>query len=430
MGEFCSWARVSVRGAWAAALVAMSAGASAQTLLNADGSLSVSGFGTVGATHVDAPAGWGFRRESNQAGKTAGWTADVDSRAGVQLNYAPDPRFEWVTQLMAVPRARFTPDNELLRWAFAALRPTPQLQFRLGRLSSDLMLMSTYRNVGFAYATVRPPVEVYGLVPSVVDGADVAQVWPTEQGRWRAALMLGQARAGQYDAGGPLRLRDMGWATLSYETPGLTVRTAWCSGRFSNNPQDAQPAIDSLNRVAALPVPQVASEAATLADALTTSGRHLGYFTLSVRHEAGLWQVQGEGMRVTGLPQGRLYGGYLQVGRRLDEVTVFSQVSQVKGTAALALQPQWQAALSPLIGAPAAAQAQQLASATATGLAAAGADQRTFSVGAAWAIDPKLMLKAQWDRVHATARGAAYWSPRGTQGVQANVLSLSADFVW
>lgn len=430
MGDLCSWGRWGRRGGLALVLGCAAAVVAAQTPLNADGTLSVSGFGTLGLTHIDAPPGWGFRRESGLAGKTAGWTADVDSRVGVQLNYTPDPRFEWVTQLMAVPRTRFTPDDEILRWAFAAVRPTPQLQFRLGRLSSDLMLMSTYRNVGFAYATVRPPVEVYGLVPSVVDGADVAQVWPTEQGRWRAALMLGQARAGQYAAGGPLRLRDMGWVTLSYETSGLMVRTAWCSGRFSNNAQELQPAIDSLSRVAALPLPQVAGEAATLADALTTAGRRLGYVTLSVKQEAGLWQVQGEGMRVTGLSQGRLYGGYLQVGRRFDDVTLFSQTSQVKSTLALALQPDWQATLTPVIGASAAAQAQQLASATATGLAAGGTDQRTFSVGAAWAVDPRLMLKLQWDRVRAAARGGAYWSPRGLQGVQANVLSLSADFVW
>jgi hypothetical protein len=60
------------------------------------------------------------------------------------------------------------PDNSYwphIRWADIKYQFTPEFSARVGRIVLPSFLMSDVRKVGYAFLWVRPPIEVYGLVP-------------------------------------------------------------------------------------------------------------------------------------------------------------------------------------------------------------------------------------------------------------------------
>ena len=141
-------------------------------------SLRFSGFGTLGAVHADVSEPWGFRRDASQPLHQGGVRGDVDSRFGLQANYAIDNQLEFVGQVQLKRRVSESKPSDSLEWAFASYRPTSDLTIRVGRTSPDIFLLSDYRSVGFAYPWVRPNVETYAILPIFsVEGVDATKVW-------------------------------------------------------------------------------------------------------------------------------------------------------------------------------------------------------------------------------------------------------------
>jgi hypothetical protein len=165
--------------------------------LSADGSvdaLRLSGFGSLGVAHVDAPEGWVYRHELSQPLNSSSTRLDLDSRLGLQVNYTPSSAFELVGQAILMRRASAAERTDLVEWAFAAYRPNADWTLRLGRVNMDIFLMSDHRSVGFAYPLARPPVEFYGQLPSSLDGADATRVWSDGNAQWRAKLFSGRSK--------------------------------------------------------------------------------------------------------------------------------------------------------------------------------------------------------------------------------------------
>jgi len=136
-----------------------------------------SGYGTVGLVHssedqadyTNSP--W---YKPSGAGHTRKWSADIDSRLGLQLDATFTPRFSAVVQVLSQLRYdnTYTPTVE---WANIKYAFTPDFSARLGRIVMSTFLASDYRNVGYAYPWVRPPLDVYNMMPvNTNDGADAS----------------------------------------------------------------------------------------------------------------------------------------------------------------------------------------------------------------------------------------------------------------
>lgn len=136
---------------------------------------SLSGFGTLGVAHssedkadfvssVSVPDGTGHSRA---------WSPDLDSRIAAQVTANFTNRLTGVVQIISEQRAdnTYTPTIE---WAHIKYAITPDFSVRLGRIVLPVFMASDYRKVAYANPWVRPPVEVYSLVPvSNSDGVDV-----------------------------------------------------------------------------------------------------------------------------------------------------------------------------------------------------------------------------------------------------------------
>ena len=251
---------------WTAAIgVALSLFAGTCTAQTADpegGGLRISGFGTLGLVHAQAPAGWGFLRSVEQPASAQATRADIDSRLGFQLNYVATSQVELVAQLLATRRSPHAVAADSVEWAFAAYRPTADLALRAGRLNLDQFVMSDYRNVGFAYLYARPPVEYYGSIPSNLDGADVASTWDFDDARWRAKGFVGRSKS----MGIPLT-KVLGIA-LTRESDGLVLRAGWSRANLARNNDGVTALRDGLDQVRALPIPSVSAQASALRNPL------------------------------------------------------------------------------------------------------------------------------------------------------------------
>lgn len=419
--------RSAIPGVLLGTLLFLSAGtcaAQAEALASPD--LRLSGFGTVGVAHTDAPDGWGFLRDIDQPANSGGTRVDIDSRLGVQINYTATSQLEFVGQVLAKRRLPDADASEAIEWAMAAYRPRADLTLRAGRLNVDQFLMSDYRNVGFAYAYARPPVEYYGAIPTALDGADIAKVWDTDRGRWRAKGFAGRTQVMG------MKIRPVVGGTVSYETGGLLVRAGLSRTRFVNPPPVMQPLIDGLGQLAAqlqLPAPTVAAEAAALRERLDFSGEPITYGQVGISYEQAPWHWSAELTRLSAGPNFSFLAGHVSLSRRLGAVTVFGVLSGAKPFASPVAMPDWITPLTPVVGTDAAQQAQFIGT-LATQATNRVNHQHTQSLGARWDLHAQLALKLQWDRVRIKADGGILWANATPAPGRADVGSIVLDFVF
>ena len=430
MDLFGFGARQPLRAFLGTLLCLLAGSAVAQPAQTLSDSMRISGFGTLGLVHADAPDGWGFRRGIDQPAHGGGTRADIDSRFGLQVNYAPTPQFELVAQLLATRRSHYASDSDSIEWAFAAYRPVPDVALRVGRLNLDQFLMSDYRNVGFAYRFARPPVEFYASLPTSLDGADLAKVWNVDGIQWRAKAFIGRAHSGDLSRDGSTQLRPVYGAMVSREDDGLLLRVGLTHAGLPSHPPALQPLLDGLSSLSTLPVPQVAAQAAALRSQLDFAGSHATYATAAFSYELQDWQWSAEYAHETGHPAVRFDAAYAGVGRRFGPVTLFGGVSRIHSAQRNFDVSSWSAALAPVIGAAGAQQAQYLGAAAAFASDMSAANQRTLSLGARWDVHPQLALKFEWDAVRIGTGGGRLWANATAEAGHANVASLVLDFVF
>jgi len=420
-------------------LLAASTGAAhADDAMATPANLRLNGFGTLGIADVLPHDSWGFRRDVDQAAHhDQHLRADIDSRLGLQASWRPDARFELVGQVVLKPRAHEAAGDESLAWAFAAWRPTPEWEVRMGRTSPDLFLLADVRNVGFAYPWVRPNVEFYGwMPPSSLDGVDLSRQWQWDGARLRAKVFGGRTSvtlASTHDDGDTHgNIRPLVGGTLALDSGSLTIKATVAQARTrARDPGAVAASWDGLDQLARLPVPVVAMQAARLRDSFPRGDFITRYAALGLVWDSQPWQLQAEASRITGnFDTSQSWYGYLSAARRIDEVTLFGVAGLARTSRAPLPDPQWSAALAPLVGPALAGQAQALGQAIASSYNLARQDQRSFSLGARWDCNAQVALKLQADRIHSKAFGGGLWAYDTRAAHRATVVSASMDFVF
>jgi hypothetical protein len=421
--NLCKSGQSSLSLAAMAAALCLCAGTSlAQSPVGEGSGLRVSGFGTLGVVHADAPVDWKFRRSVEQATSSRSTRADIDSRFGIQLNYAASPQIEFVGQLLVARRLPGASAGDAVEWGFVAYRPTADLALRAGRLNLDQFVMSDFRNVGFAYLYARPPVEYYGWVPSNLDGADVSNTWHLGDSRWQAKAFAGRSKT----TGTPLR--DAYGVAVSREADGLLLRAGWSTAKLTRNSNNITMLLGGLDQLRALPIPSVAAEAAALRGALDLTARPLTYTTLGSTYEHQDWQFAAELAKVS-IGRANIRSGYASIGRRFGAVTWFAMMSGTKEGTPPAPTPAWGAVLTPVIGPLAAQQAQGLG-VVAANAARQSIRQTTTSLGSRWDVHPRMAVKLQWDHTRVRANGGFLWSTANGDPGRADIGTVLLDFVF
>jgi hypothetical protein len=256
--------------------------------------LSFSGFGTLGVVHSsDKDADFTsstFKPEG--AGFTHDWSAAVDSLIGGQLAFRPTTKLSAVVQIIAEQRYDDTywPHVE---WANVKYEVTPDLSVRVGRTVLPTFLVSDARQIAYAHPWVRPPLEVYSLVPTTTnDGVDASY-----RTRVRSATNTFQVNVGRSDSRFP-SAGPSGFATAqtrrvltfadTIERGYLTVRLNYGQSRFTI-PEFA-PLFVAFR--------QFGPEGAAIADRYQVDHRRVRFVGVGASYDPGGWFVRGEWGRI------------------------------------------------------------------------------------------------------------------------------------
>jgi hypothetical protein len=373
-----------------------------------------SGFGTAGIVHSSEGQGDFTNSPSskpNGAGHSRNWSADVDSRLGLQVTADITPQLSAVLQVLSQQRYdnTYTPRIE---WANVKYAVTPDLSVRVGRIAMPTFLVGEYRNVGYAVPWVRPPVELYGhMVPITSnDGLDASY-----RSRMGDATNTLQASFGRDEIQSPnsnipsqvkniagiFNTLDYGAATfrLSYQQAKLTV------GSIN----------DFLNQYR-----QFGSSGVALAEKYVFDSRPISLVSLGASYDPGSWFVMGEwGKGRFSSFVGTQTAWYASGGYRFGNFTpyaVYSKATKQGDTADAGVNSPYAAPLNEALN-------QLLKPATGT----------TRSIGSRWDYTKNGALKLQYDHVNLDARSSGSllnlqsgFQPGGTF----HVISASVDFVF
>lgn len=384
-------------------------------------SFSLSGFGTLGMAHstedqadfTNSPL-----TKPNGTGYSGSWSADLDTRLGLQVIANLTPQVSAVLQVLSQQRYDNT-YRPSVEWANIKYAVTPDFSVRLGRIAMPTYLVGDYRYVGYSTAWVRPPVALYGLIPITSnDGVDASyrlhfgEATSTFQGSYGNSdieLPNGAAPGNIRNALGIFNTTEYGPATfhMAYQEADIS---------FGN----VKPLFDAFR--------QFGPAGVALADKYDMNNTHTSLLSFGAIYDPGNWFAMGEWSkgRFSSFV-GTQTAWYVSSGVRIGAFTPFVIYAK-SDTFSNTSDPGLNLATLPpfLVGSAAALNAglNSLLQAT-TG--------QTVSLGSRWDFKKNAALKLQYDHISLDANSSGLLlntQPGFRPGGTFNVFSVTVDFVF
>jgi hypothetical protein len=380
---------------------------------------SLGGFGTLEAVHSSEHQA-DFTASSfnpNGAGFTHNWSTDTDSLVGGQVTANVTPQLSMVLQVISEQNYNNTywPHVE---WADIKYQFTPDFSLRAGRTVLPSFLVSDARNIGYANPWVRPPIEVYSLVPiTSSDGIDAS--YKVQFGNVSHTLVGTFGRSSpNIPLRGSVESRRNWLIADTIEFGAATIHIAY---------QQSHLTVGYLDRLFDA-FREFGPQGNQLANVYDTDNKLATFLGLGATYDPGNWFVTGEwGSTDLHSALGKSTGWYTTGGYRLAKFTPYLTYAQARadnlsdpGLTLTSLPP-------PFVGA-------------ATGLNAALDSvlstkrvQSTISAGARWDLVKNTDLKLQFDHTRTGAGSAGElinFQPGYQLGGRVNLISISVDFVF
>ena len=373
--------------------------AQSQTADTTEQMFSFSAYGTVGLAHSSEKKADFIANDLQLrgAGRNANWSAEVDSRIGAQMTAKFTPQLSGIVQITSEQRydGSYRPEIE---WLNVKYDVTPDLSIRAGRIVLPFYLQSDSRKVGYAIPWVRPPVEVYSLIPLTrSDGMDLN--WRSTHGNLINSVQVAYGRSSiripeDEVVGGKVTARKGFGVTDTVEYGNASLRASFFTTEGSisayeqliNGYRSLAGALSGIN-------PALAAQSAALASKYDPMNKTWRLFTVGASYDPGKWFVMGEyGVVDTDSIYGKRAGWHLTGGYRVGKWTPYLTYAQ-----ALLKSNASDSGLNvPAAYGPYATAASGLNAALNRQLANAPV-QNTISVGVRWDVAKNMALKAQYD---------------------------------
>ena len=385
-------------------------------------SFSLSGYGTLGAVHssenqADFTASV-FK--PNGAGYTHAWSADVDSVLGAQVTANFTPRLSAVLQVVAEQNAdnSYSPHVE---WANIKYQFTSNFNVRIGRSVLPVFLASDDRKVAYANPWVRPPLEVYGLVPITgCDGVDVNYFFRTGEFKHTLQGSYGNKEPQLTAAygGGHSTLKRNWSISDTIEDGALTVHLVYLAGNLTIS--GLRPLFNGFR--------QFGPQGIAIADRYEVDNTPLSFMGLGASYDPGNWFVMGEGGTTAYHPLlGNKTAGYISGGYRVGEFTPY--ITYARAKADHLSDPGLTVSAVPLLLSEAATTLNNALNS----VLRTKPVQNTISIGVRWDFMKNTDFKMQFDHIAigAGSTGVLLNTQPGFQpGGKVDVVSLTVDFVF
>jgi len=381
---------------------------------------SFSGFGTLGEVHSSEHRA-DFTSNSlkpNGAGFTRPWSMDVDTLIAGQMTATFTPELTAVVQIMSEQNY----DNSYrphVEWANVKYQITPDLSIRGGRIVLPVFLVSDFRKVGYSYSWVRPPVEVYSLVPvDDSDGVDVS--YRVQSGEFTSSF---QGTYGQTEpklpTGGTVKAKDAWGVSYTGEYGAATVHATYHRANLTLEPY--RTLFDGFR--------QFGPEGIAIADKYDSNSKPFTFISLGAMYDPGDWFVISEwGESKSSSAIGKRVAWYASGGYRFGEFTPYVTYAWTKATHNTSDPGLTLSSLPPPLLGPAAALNAGL-NAVLQSLPV----QNTISAGVRWDFAKNVDLKLQFNRIRLGPNSAGLLinvQPNFQPGGTVNVFSATFDFVF
>jgi hypothetical protein len=381
-----------------------------------------SGFGTLGVAW-NSTGQAGFRRDTEQpSGATRQLDGRTDTRLGLQLDTQLSRSLQGTLQVLSKYQydGTFTPQ---VSWAFLGWSPEPEVKIRLGRLGVESFMNADSRDVGYTYLLVRPPMEVYGVIPVTrLDGMDAT-------GTLGLGAQVGLRVKAFYGATSekvPLTLMNSPVVLdmTGDRVGGLVteIETGRWRGRLSfarlEIRRDFPQAIRTLQtELATFAEKPGRAQLLPTADALVFSGGTLDSYTAGLSYEDGPFQAQAmvADLHSNRIPLPKGVSGYLSLGYRLGKLVPYGLWSRLASQRPPGL---YLKGLPP----PVAQEIQQFTSGF-------SCSQSTTGAGVRWDFRDKADFKLQVDRITSDVPSRLWSQVQPGWDGRATVVSLVLDFV-
>jgi len=384
---------------------------------------SFSGFGTLGLVHSSENKAdfTNTIRKPNGAGFTRAWSGDVDSRLGGQITADVNPEISAVLQVIVEQNADKT-YRPHVEWANIRYQVTPDFSVRIGRTVLSSFMFSDTPKVGYANPWVRPPVEVYNLVPGTSsDGVDASyelhfgEVIDTLRGSFGRTDGELPARLG----GGSATARRLWLISDTVDYGAATARISY---------QELHLTIPLVNELLDA-FRQFGPQGTALADRYDQRDKLVTFLALGAMYNPGKWFVLGEwGHTDFRSAIGDSTAWYVSGGYRLAKFTPYLTYAQVSADSNRSDPGLTVSALPPFLAGPATGLNAGL-----NALLNSIAVQRTLTVGARWDFMRNVDLKLQFDHTRLGADSAGSLinvQPGFRPGGSVNLFSVAIDFVF
>jgi hypothetical protein len=381
---------------------------------------SFEGYGTLGWVHSseDQADYRGGQLIESGAGHSRSWSAEVDSRLGGQLTARFGSRLSAVVQVLAEQRfdGSYTPHVE---WANVKYQLTPDASVRIGRIALPIFMVSDFRKVGYANPWVRPPVEVYGLIPFFSgDGLDAS--YRVTRGGVTSTF---QGNYGQIDSrlpdGSAIEARGSWGLTATSERGAATVRLGY---RQTNlRLESFNSLFDGFRRFG--------PEGSAIADRYDVDGSLLRFLAVGAQYDPGPWFVMAEAAKTRAHSAlGDQTAWYVSGGYRFGKLTPYLTYAAVD-TDSNVSDPGLTLSVYP----PELREAAAGLNASLNGFLGSRPIQDSVSLGARWDFARNLAFKVQLDhgRPDAGSPGRLVEPQPGfTPGRSYDLISITVDFVF
>lgn len=403
-------------------LLALSGAVAGLAQADARPPVTFSGFGTLGYALVDRE-GAEYRAGNAQDGADASGSFELDSRLGVQVDAILGRSWSATVQLQVRERGDGDVGAEP-EWAFVRWRPGDRTAIRVGRMALPAFAISDFRSVGYANVPVRPPEDLYSLIPlERIDGVDVSVEAETGDTLWRLQALAGRSSSEYGDI--EFEARDFLGVVAEAERGSVRVRLSHNRSRLNlgffggaastGQASPAGPAPGSMPEGLAAEAPPGSAPTGPPADA--DPGRTLVSFdAIGLAYDPGGWIVDAEyARRRTDSDAPGASGWAVTAGLRRGAFTPYALVSAYR-----------EDDLAPPEGLvlPEGASPDVFSR----------RDQRTLGLGLRWEAAPNIALKGQIENVASRFVGVSLVRPgderRPPDGADVTLVALSMDVVF
>ncbi|MCG8673348.1 MAG: hypothetical protein MI867_28420 [Pseudomonadales bacterium] len=395
-----------------------------------------SGFATVGFARGGNQQ-VGLRQNVTYHGEYANWSHKTDSLVGVQASSRWNE--QWGSAIQLVFRDRVGESFEdNITWAYLRFNPTSSVSLRAGRMGADLFMLSEYRNTGFAYLWVRPPIEFYGFIGfEHYEGLDVSYKLPLGVGMLSAKLMLGKSSQQLVNDDLDINFKvDPAYGfNLRWETDSVRLHFSHSELSFDSSAAE-EFRIDELLDALTLAQTFGWSELGPIINSLDIDNKSIAYTSVGFAYDVTPWVMQTEIAYIASdFDVFKPYlNYYFSAGYKVGDFTFYSMVARAENT-----KDPNQAPVAPNIpvipGFPSEqiqAVVDEFSSSIQSFYVAVSIEQTTYSVGTRWNLRHNTALKFQWDCTFIDAVGKNLWETKSRlhEDQRVNTYSINLDFVF